>query len=61
MNHSIQLLHPSEIDTACYLETSQPANVSFYEKLGFRIVRELVDPVSGLTIWTFCWDAHTLA
>ncbi|MCG7857131.1 GNAT family N-acetyltransferase [Flavihumibacter sp.] len=36
-----------------YLETAQPANVSFYQHLGFRILRELVEPVSGLQLWTF--------
>ncbi len=49
----------AETNIPCYLETGQPANVSFYKKLGFRILRELVDPVSGLSIWTFRWDAHT--
>lgn len=36
-----------------YLETAQPKNVSFYEKLGFRVIRELVDPTSELKMWTF--------
>ncbi len=48
-------------NTPCYLETAQPANVSFYNKLGFRIVRELIDPVSGLTIWTFRRNTLTQA
>ena len=39
-----------------YLETAQPANVSFYEKLGFDIVRELIEPSSGLRLWTFRLD-----
>jgi ribosomal protein S18 acetylase RimI-like enzyme len=36
-----------------YLETAQPANVSFYQKLGFSVLRELIDPTSGLKMWTF--------
>ena len=36
-----------------YLETAQPKNVTFYEKLGFDVVRELVEPTSGLKMWTF--------
>lgn len=39
-----------------YLETAQPKNVPFYEKLGFDLVRELVEPTSGLNLWTFRWD-----
>jgi len=37
----------------CYLETTQPANVSFYKHLGFRVVREMVEPTSKLQLWTF--------
>ncbi len=37
----------------CYLETSQPKNVSFYEHLGFRVLVDMVDPKSGLRLWTF--------
>jgi GNAT superfamily N-acetyltransferase len=40
----------------CYLETSQPANVSFYEHLGFRCVVDTVDASSGLRLWTFRRD-----
>ena len=40
-----------------YLETSQPANVSFYQKMGFRVLRELVEPSSSVTMWTFQKDA----
>jgi len=36
-----------------YLETAQPANVSFYEKQEFRVLREVIDPQSGLKLWTF--------
>ncbi len=50
------------IDKACskktpvYLETAEPSNISFYTKLGFRVVRELADPDSGLKLWTFRLD-----
>jgi ribosomal protein S18 acetylase RimI-like enzyme len=37
----------------CYLETTQPRNVTFYQRLGFRVLREDVEPASGLRIWTF--------
>jgi hypothetical protein len=36
-----------------YLETAQPSNVFFYQKLGFDVIREVVEPGSGLRIWTF--------
>jgi len=36
-----------------YLETAQPNNVPFYEKQGFRVLREVVDPQSELKLWTF--------
>lgn len=39
-----------------YLETFEPSNVNFYTKLGFRVVRELVEPVSKLPVWTFLKD-----
>lgn len=41
----------------CYLETAQPNNVGFYERLGFRVMRHVVEPESGLPLWTFRWDA----
>lgn len=37
----------------CYLETTQPNNVSFYERLGFRVLLDDVEPESGLRVWTF--------
>lgn len=40
----------------CYLETAQPRNVSFYQHLGFRVLRDFVEPVSGLRMWTFRRD-----
>jgi hypothetical protein len=40
----------------CYLETAQPDNVAFYEHLGFRRLREAVEPESGMRLWTFRRD-----
>ena|SRR5688572_24217451 len=37
----------------CYLETTQPKNVSFYRRLGFDVLVEDVEPESGLRVWTF--------
>jgi GNAT superfamily N-acetyltransferase len=37
----------------CYLDTAQPRNVPFYQRHGFRILVEDVEPVSGLRYWTF--------
>jgi GNAT superfamily N-acetyltransferase len=37
----------------CYLETAQPGNVSFYQKLGFGVIADVVEPRSGLRLWTF--------
>ncbi|CAN5128123.1 GNAT family N-acetyltransferase [soil metagenome] len=36
-----------------YLETAQPKNVTFYERLGFRLLRDMVEPSSGVRMWTF--------
>lgn len=40
----------------CYLETAQPKNVGLYEHLGFRVLAEVVEPTSGLRLWTFRRD-----
>lgn len=42
--------------TPVYLETAQPKNVSFYEKMGFRLLREVIEPQGNLTMWTFRCD-----
>ena len=52
------LLNPimNRADTAgqqCYLETANPANITFYERMGFKRITELVHPQSGLRLWTF--------
>ena len=43
----------------CYLETAQPRNVGFYQHLGFRVLRDIVAPESGLRLWTFRRDSST--
>lgn len=40
----------------CYLETAQPKNVGFYQHLGFRVLVHMVEPTSGLPLWTFRRD-----
>jgi GNAT superfamily N-acetyltransferase len=55
------LLQPvlSRTDSAgmpCYLDTSQQRNLPFYQKLGFHIVTESVEPESGLQLWTLRRD-----
>jgi ribosomal protein S18 acetylase RimI-like enzyme len=42
--------------TPIYLETAQPKNVAFYEKLGFRVLRDVIEPSSGVRLWTFRRD-----
>jgi hypothetical protein len=37
----------------CYLETEKLRNVPFYRRNGFETVVAGVEPVSGLTYWTF--------
>ena len=37
----------------CYLETANPENIAFYERLGFDRVAEIVEPRSGVRFWTF--------
>lgn len=39
-----------------YLETAEPSNIFFYTILGFRIVKEFIEPHSGLKLWTFRLD-----
>lgn len=40
----------------CYLETAQPKNVGFYQHLGFQVLVDMVEPSSGLRLWTFRRD-----
>lgn len=48
------MLDRAEIEgLPCYLETTQPKNVSFYQRLGFRVLVDDVEPESGLRFWTF--------
>jgi GNAT superfamily N-acetyltransferase len=37
----------------CYLETANPANIQFYERMGFQRIAEVDVPGSGLRFWTF--------
>lgn len=37
----------------CYLDTAQPRNVPFYLHHGFQLLSEEVEPISGLSFWTF--------
>jgi ribosomal protein S18 acetylase RimI-like enzyme len=43
----------------CYLETCQPENVVFYRKHGFEVLRQGIEPVSGLGYWTFLRPPRT--
>jgi ribosomal protein S18 acetylase RimI-like enzyme len=40
----------------CYLETANPANIGFYEHMGFERVAEIVHSQSGLRLHTFRHD-----
>ena len=51
-----KLLHPvldlaGRTKTPCYLETHNQRNIPFYEKFGFRIVKEGRVPAHNLPIW----------
>ena len=37
----------------CYLETFQPRNVPLYQRHGFKITIEEVEPNSGIRGWAF--------
>jgi ribosomal protein S18 acetylase RimI-like enzyme len=43
----------------CYLETAEATNKSFYEKHGFVVVRNGVEPASGIGYWTFRRDPRS--
>jgi hypothetical protein len=36
--------------TSIYLETAQPSNIPFYTNLGFKVLRELIEPESKLPL-----------
>ena len=40
----------------CYLDTTLAENVIFYQKLGFHVLVETVEPESGLQLWTLQRD-----
>ena len=37
----------------CYLETANPMNITFYERMGFERVTEIAEPQSGIHLYTF--------
>lgn len=37
----------------CYLETQQPKNVALYQRHGFEVVQDVIEPVSGVRTWSF--------
>jgi ribosomal protein S18 acetylase RimI-like enzyme len=41
----------------CYLETENPRNVPFYQKHGFRLVREVAIAKSDVRIYALLWEA----
>ena len=40
----------------CYVEVLDPATVRFFKRLGFEVVANGVEPLSGLSYWTFRRD-----
>lgn len=44
----------------CYLETTRPANVPYYERLGFRVAVDAKEPASGLRVVTMRREPGTL-
>ena len=45
------LARADETGTPCYLETLDGRTVSLYERLGFEIAADVVEPTSGLRFW----------
>jgi GNAT superfamily N-acetyltransferase len=51
------ILQQADADSEpCYLETFQPKNLPFYERHGFHVLREGVEPASALRYWTLLRD-----
>ncbi len=50
------LKRADEARVPCYLETFNDRNIVFYERLGFEIARDVVEPLSGLRVWTLRRD-----
>ena len=47
------LKEAEKTNTPVYLETAQPKNVSFYQHMGFKLIREVEEPTSQVQLWTF--------
>ena len=55
------LARADEEKLPCYLDTVQPRNVAFYQRHGFGVLTEGVEPVSALRYWTFRRNPRTAA
>lgn len=42
----------------CYTWTAQPKNVAFYQKHDFRVCTDIVEPETGVHVWTFLRHAQ---
>jgi GNAT superfamily N-acetyltransferase len=42
--------------TPCYLDTLEARNVPFYERHGFHVIEDAVEPASGLRYWLMLRD-----
>lgn len=47
------LKEAEKTNTPVYLETAQSKNISFYQHMGFKLIREVEEPTSQVRIWTF--------
>jgi GNAT superfamily N-acetyltransferase len=41
---------------ALYLETETEANVRFYERLGFQLIRQVTLPILAIPMWELVWE-----
>ncbi|MFJ8563863.1 GNAT family N-acetyltransferase [Streptomyces sp. NPDC093514] len=53
-----QLADCDRLGQPAYLESSAPANVPFYERLGFRVTGEIRLPGGGPTLWPMWRDPY---
>jgi GNAT superfamily N-acetyltransferase len=47
------LRRADEAGLPCYVETAQQRNVPLYTRAGFKVMEDVVEPKSGVRIWTF--------